>query len=717
MTLLVVVESPNKVKKVAHYLGDGFKVVATVGHFRDLPKDDLAVDLESMRPTYVVDPAKKDVVQRLKASAAAATEVLIATDPDREGEAIGWHVAQVLGLRQAKRIEFHEITQAALRKAVAAPRPIDGHLVDAQQARRVLDRIVGYKVSPMLQELGKGLSAGRVQTATLHLVAQRERDRLAFKPEPYWIVRVNYAGGLWAELSDEKGKIVRPKTQEEAQAAAKAAEASPHVVRSVDRSEGLRKPPAPFTTSSLQQAASSRLGFDPKRTMELAQNLFEGGHISYHRSDSVNLSGDAQAMARDWIQAHQPESLPAEPPSYRSKEGSQEAHEAIRPTSLEPVELTGDERALYDLVRNRFLASQMKPAEVATTMVVLSPKGSSEGGAGIPTPVFVAARGQEVLAPHWMALERPEEPEEGSEKAEGGDGQEAQALQKLPALAQGQELQVDSVREEKKATKPPARFTEAGLVREMERLGIGRPSTYAATIDTLYRRAYVQKEKKAVSPTPLGLQVDDLMLVGLEKLTSHEYTSWMEEQLDQIAAGKQGWQTWLKAWWSTDFRPHLAKAGQVWGEQIAGLRAKAAAGDAAAARAVGLDPDAPSCPECGKPMRKMKGKSGPFWGCTGYPECRKTLPVAAQAPVKKGGKTSEINCLKCGKPMVERSGKSGKFLGCSGYPECRETAPIELTKARSKKCPKCGKVLTKRQGPNGVFWGCSGYPECKYTEQ
>ena len=700
---LVIVESPNKCSKIAGYLGPNFRVVATVGHFRDLPERDLSVDLDTMQPTYVIDPKKRDVVKRLKAEASNADQVLLAPDPDREGEAIGWHVAQVLKLgSKAQRIVFHEITKTAVNAAVKTPVPIDQDLVDAQQARRVLDRIVGYQVSPLLQPLGKGLSAGRVQTATLHLVCARERDRLDFKPEPYWVLRVTYENGLTAELADQNGNPRKVKEASEAASAHERARISPHRVASVEREEVDKRPPPPFTTSALQQAASARLGLDPARTMQLAQALFEGGHITYHRSDSVALSEDAVLMARQYLRVHMPDSVPDQPPVYRSKAGAQEAHEAIRTTTLEPVQLTGDEAALYELIRTRFLVCQCKPARLART-VVLTAVGAGED------QLFFAARGTEVLEPHWLYLEKDQDDA-------GEDGSEPEH-QILPPVEPEQLLKVTGTDLKEKATKPPARFTEASLVKEMEKLGIGRPSTYAATIATLYKRSYVEREKKAVAPTPLGMKVDELMLAGLESLTSHEYTADMESVLDEIASGKRRWDVWLKEWYS-GFRPQLAAAAKTWGEMIAEVRKRAAAGDEAAARAAGLDPDAPDCPECGTPMRRRKAKSGDFWGCPRFPECRQTLPIAAQAPArKKGDEASDITCPACGRVMVERKGRNGKFLGCSGYPECRETAPIELTKKRYRKCPDCGKPLKKRKGKSGEFWGCTGFPGCRYTEE
>jgi DNA topoisomerase I len=622
---LVIVESPNKCKKIGGYLGTGYRLVATVGHFRDLPARELAVDLATMLPTYEVDRKKADVVRRLRSEAAKAEEVLIATDPDREGEAIGWHAAQVLGLESPKRIEFHEITKAALEKAVANPRAIDQALVDAQQARRVLDRLVGYKVSPLLRPLGKGLSAGRVQTATLHLVCQRERDRLAFQSEPFWVLKVTYENGLVSELAEESGKPRRPRDPGQLDGLLAAARRSPHLVAGIERREVEKRPPPPFTTSTLQQAASARLGLVPARTMQVAQELFEEGHISYHRTDSVALSPEAVALARLWVSKHFPLSFPDTPPVYKSKAGAQEAHEAIRPTSLaHPEGLTEDQKKLFELIRARFLASQMKPARLARTLVLTR----SPAGDGSEALTF-AARGTEVLEAHWLHLDKDDRDEGPADQGKGGKGkkdtsEDDMEEQKLPEVREGQALEVREAGSQKKETKPQARFTEAGLVKEMEKLGVGRPSTYAATIDTLHRRSYVKREKKALAPTELGLQVDDLMLLGLPDLTSHEYTAGMELELDGIADGKRAWQEYLKTWWAA-FLPRLEQAGKILAAEIRALRrpggGESAAGD-------------PACPSCGARMVQRKGRTGPFWGCSTYPACRGTRPI-------EGGETGK----------------------------------------------------------------------------
>ncbi len=744
---LVIVESPNKCKKIGQYLGHEYRLVATVGHFRDLPAKELAVDLETMLPTYEVGRKKTDVVKRLKSEAAKAEEVLIATDPDREGEAIGWHAAQVLGLEKPKRIEFHEITKAALAKAVARPRAIDQALVDAQQARRVLDRLVGYKVSPLLQPLKKGLSAGRVQTATLHLVCQRERDRLAFKAEPFWVLKVTYENGLVSELAEESGKPRRPKEPGQLDALLAAAKESPHLVTKLERKEVEQRPPAPFTTSTLQQAASARLGMVPAKTMMVAQELFEEGHISYHRTDSVALSPEAVALARLWVSKHFPLSFPDEPPVYKSKAGAQEAHEAIRPTSLaHPEGLTEDQQRLFELIRARFLASQMKPAKLAKTLVLTQApsKDSVSSGGAAPAPLVFAARGTEVLEAHWLTLDQDDWDDSPADHGKGKKDVSEDDLeeQKLPEVREGQALEVKDAASEKRETKPAARFTEAGLVKEMEKLGIGRPSTYAATIDTLYRRTYVKREKKALAPTGLGLQVDDLMLHGLPDLTSHEYTAGMELELDGIADGKRAWQAYLKTWW-TAFLPRLEGARKVLDSEIRAMRSSGSGEKAAASGGATPASEAPICPACGAKMVQRKGKNGDFLGCSGYPKCRQTSSIkgaaggngsgkagrpkapgkAARVPAKAKAQARPTGAGPKGEKQKPADGAAAPGGAAQGKQAPVAVAPkamppakaAESASATSPNCPTCGAPMKRREGKNGPFWGCSTYPKCRQT--
>ena len=720
---LVVVESPNKCEKIRSYLGPGYEVVATVGHFRDLPDDELGVDLASFEPLYVVTEGKKAVLAKLKAKAAAASEVLLATDADREGEAIAWHVAQALRLRSAKRIRFTEITAAALQKAVAAARSIDQHLVDAQQARRVLDRLVGFQVSPLLRPLGSNHSAGRVQSATLHLVVLREKEREAFKATPYWLLSARYAQGFKAHLArrNEQGEVTEAKlrTEEEARAAVAAA-AGPHVVRDVKTEPVERRPKPPFTTSTLQQAASVALGLRPERTMALAQALFEKGLITYHRTDSVALSPEAVELARAFISRDFPAGLPASPPVYRSKASAQEAHEAIRPTALEPhrpPDLDAAELQLYELVRRRFLASQCKPATASRTVVAIA-SGDTWWRAVGEVPLFPGFL-------HYAAADEDKD-----------ETQETPAT--LPAMRTGEVLQVLGIDVARKETTPPPRFTQATLIKEMERSGSGRPSTYAATVKTLFERDYLEEQKKSVVPTGRGRLVDEVLERAFGTLVSASYTAELEQQLDEVAAGKRRWKDELRTWYR-DFEPLLARAASA-------IATAAAAHPELSAEAGAPKGTGKPCPRCSSELLLRPGKKGAFLSCSAYPSCTYTadpsvkastrpcprcaspmeelqgkLGLYARCPRKECGATedlsplSDVKCPACSSPMRNK----GAFFGCSRYPACKTTLDAKaLAKAQKagKTCPSCSRPMLERKSAKGRFWGCSGYPACRHLE-
>lgn len=731
---LVIVESPNKVKKIQGFLGDAFEVRATAGHFRDLPDRELGVDVSTMAPTYVVDEDKKALVSKLKVSAKAADRVLLATDADREGEAISWHLAQVLGLKSPQRIKFQEITAKALLAAVKAPVPLDQRLVDAQQGRRVLDRLVGYQASPLLGVLGSNHSCGRVQTAALRLVVAREQTREAFKKQPYWTITAHYEEGFKARIADvdAEGNLVdrRIPSLQEAQAL-DARSQGPHVVERIDRVEADRKPKAPFTTSSLQQAASVALGFQPDRTMEVAQELFEGGHITYHRSDSVAVSAEAAAMARDYIRAVRPTALPAAPPIYASKASAQEAHEAIRPTHLElkpPASLMGDALELYKLITARFVASQAKPARVAVTTLKISTG---------PGPTFRARGEQELDAGFRFFLRTSEDDEEKSDEKP----------QTFPAdLAQGQHLtpaaRIAPFKTEvaQHETKPPPRYTQASLIRELERLGIGRPSTFAPTVAVLFSRHYIASEGKTVYPPARGRVVDELLSAAFPELVQSKFTAQLEENLDEVARGKREWKAELLAWhkgWAARLGAAQGVIGQI-------LKAKPELLDQGGAPkksgrkcprcekeelvtkmgskgpflacpsrecAFLTDPAAEAhdqpCPTCGKPMDRKVGRFGLYARCVAA-GCEGRLDLAVASEV--------VVCPVCKSPCRDR----GSFFGCSRYPECKGTVDKKTLEAGAKskrKCPKCGAGLVRRTGQKGPFWGCSTYPSCKHTEQ
>ncbi len=728
---LLVVESPNKCKKIEGYLGAGFKVVATAGHFRDLPKGELGVDLASFTPSYVIDEEKKDVLTRLKAAASKAEEVLLATDADREGEAISWHIAQALGLKAPKRVKFIEITEKALKAAVAGAGTIDQHLVDAQQARRVLDRLVGFQVSPLLNQFGPKNSAGRVQSATLHLVVARELAREAFKVRPYWTLSATYENGLTAKYAttDEKGDLVDVRLDSEADAQAVRSRAhGPHTVNALDTKPVERRPKPPFTTSTLQQAASVQLGLKPDKTMALAQALFEKGAITYHRTDSTALSEDSIAMARAFIEKDYPEALPPQPPRYAQKAAAQGAHEAIRPTSLEvekPEDLTSDEAELYGLVRRRFLACQCAPARLEQTTITITSGDTSW-----------RARGSVLQFPSFL---RYLDADEDAEKKEDQD--EA----RLPRVEVGELLQLKSVDISRQETKPPPRFTQATLVKEMEKVGIGRPSTYAATVATLFTREYLVEDKKYVLPTPKGRIIDEALAAAFDALVSPDYTADMEAILDEVAEGKRRWKEELRSWYG-GFSALLQCAP-------AKLTAVAQAHPELAA----LAPEAPrhtdrKCPACDKPLllrTSTKGERTEYLSCSGYPGCNfiadpsfqphvEPCPVCAGTMVRLQGKYGPYaRCVKkectgrkdlseatgepcplCAAPTKDR----GDFLSCSRYPECKgswdKKALAEAQKAnhRCSKCQPKNRLLVPKKNARGRFWGCSGYPECQHIE-
>jgi DNA topoisomerase-1 len=726
VTTLVLVESPNKVKKLAHYLGPGFDVLATVGHVRDLPAHDLGVDLATFRPTYEVLETKKSIVSRIKAAAAKAGDVLLATDPDREGEAISWHVAQILRLKNPRRLTYQEITEKALKAALGKVRPLDQARVDSQQARRVLDRLVGYQVSPLLRPFGANHSAGRVQSAVLHAIVQRELERERFKPEPYWTLAARYAEGFKARYAtlDDEGRLADTRVKTEGEAEAIAARArGPHEVAAVETADRERKPRPPLTTAELLKLAGSKLGMKLDETMRLAQALFEGGAITYHRTDSVALSDDAIAMARDFIAKDYPEALPSAPPRYKAAANAQEAHEAIRPTSLDPALAAGlpeDQRALFQLIRQAFLASQCKPAVIAQTVVTITSGDTTW-----------RAVGSTVKFPSFLRYLDPDEPKEGTEGPEP----------KLPPLAPGQLLTLEGVEVARQETKPPPRYTEASIIEFMKRTGIGRPSTYAATIAVLFRREYIALEKKKLAPTPRGRLVDEVLSNTFPDLLEPTYTAEMEDRLDEVAAGKRPWLDELRAWYG----PFDQQLGAAPARMAAHL---AAHPELAAEESAAPKPTGRSCPRCGAELLLRQRRKGPgaFLSCSAYPKCDYAADPSAKA--------SERACPKCNGTMEETAGKfgpyarcldpkcdgrvdlspmtkescplcdspmrdKGTFLSCSRFPECKgsyDKAALAKARRSPRTCPSCGHLLLERRSAKGKFLGCSAYPKCRFID-
>lgn len=629
---LAIVESPNKVKKIQSFLGAGWTVAASVGHIRDLPQKEIGVAVPDFQPTYELTERGADVAKRLKELAAKSESVVLATDPDREGEAIGWHVAQVLGLKNPDRVEFHEITAAAVAKAIANPRKLDLALIRAQEARRVLDRLVGYLVSP---KLGKGLSAGRVQSPALWLVVQREREILSHLSKKHFGARLSF--GQWnAEWDFSKQLSAGEKLWTDRAAADAAAQVRSLRVASCTESHAKSAPPAPFTTSTLQQAASVRLGMNPKRAMEVAQALFAAGAITYHRTDSQNLSDEAIIAIRSLAPA-KGYPLPDEPRRWKSKEGAQEAHEAIRPTHFEQeaVGADADEQRLYKLIWERAVACQLADAEYDVRTVDLE---SADG-------LCFIARGRKMAFIGWRCLTDTDATDE--------DESSPEATNPVPQLAQGDAVEALAGEVLEKTTKAAPRYTQASLVKALEAHGIGRPSTYAAILDNISTRFYIEETAKKLKPTALGVQLIEALEAGKFSFLQLDFTREMEARLDQVAAG------------TAEYLPTVSAAHSVLAQELVAF---APAIDRAETGEV------VSCPDCAKPMRRINGAKGFFWSCTGYHDgsCKKTLPD------KNGKPDLGVSCPTCKTGALRQiTGAKGKFWGCSGYRDgsCKATFP------------------------------------------
>ena len=656
---VLIVESPNKVKKLGGFLGKEWRVVASVGHIRDLPKNEMGVEPPQFKPKYVAQDRGKQVIARLKKSVEGADEIYLATDPDREGEAIAWHVQDALALKRARRVTFNEITKKAVLEAIRAPREIDRHLVHAQEARRITDRLVGYMVSPVLsQKSGRnGLSAGRVQSVALRLVVDREREIANHKPIAHYGARLffNTDGVKWH--ADWDFAALAPKGQRlwtDRAMAARAAAVRNVTITKITCKDTPKSAPAPFTTATLQQAASVALGINPKKTMQLAQRLFEEGLITYHRTDSQNLSDEAIADIRRWATANNlAQHLPESPNRWKSKAGAQEAHEAIRPTHIDDrsIEIDDPQAAeLYSLIWERAVASQFKAARYDVTTVELVESGAA-------SPLCFKAIGRVETYPGWRVLSRQDAAEESDDVQDEHGGQALPKLREKSAHSAVKGEVID------KKTEPPARYTEASLIKKLEAEGIGRPSTYASIIDNIISRQYVTVDKKKrLHAEPLGEQVIDL-LVGSFGFVEYGFTRDMERDLDAIAEGKN---TYLAT---------VTRLYQVLQTELGGV--------ATVANASNGSETGHTCPQCGKSLRRLKNKNRDrfFWGCTGYPECAVTFPDNDGAPGERTEalpQSSEVHpCPQCGKPMRRRNGSNGPFWGCSGYPHCKHTLPDE----------------------------------------
>jgi DNA topoisomerase-1 len=728
---LVIVESPAKAKTINKYLGRDFKVVASMGHVRDLPKNKLGVDVDAeFAPDYVVIPARAKVIKELKDAAKSVEQVFVATDPDREGEAIGWHLAEELGAkRKVRRLMFNEITKKAVLEAVKHPGQIDMRMVDAQQARRVLDRLVGYKISPILwDKVRRGLSAGRVQSVALKLICDREREIKAFVAEEYWTVLAQLQAKeppvFPANLVKKDGKNIEIGNADEARAVRKDLESAAFSVQKVQAKERRRYPVPPFITSKLQQEAFKKLRFSVKKTMQVAQRLYEGielgedgsvGLITYMRTDSTRVADDALVAVRGHVEStYGAEYLPEKPIFYKSKKDAQDAHEAIRPTYLERDPdsfkryLGKDELALYRLIWNRFVASQMKPAVYDETIVDIS------AGA-----YLLRAKGSTLKFKGFLAVyeETPDEARLGKPtlepaNAQADDSAPEETGSQLPPLAEGDVLTLTKLDTDQHFTQPPPRFSEASLVKELEENGIGRPSTYASIIATIEAREYMEKREAKLYPTELGFLVTDLLVEHFQDIMNVGYTAEIEKELDEIEDGKDNLLNTLNQFWKK-FEKDLKKASK----NMENVKAKEEKTDEV-------------CDKCGSPMVIKWGRYGKFLACSNYPECKNTRQLAGG----EGADTPEVHedvakelCAKCNSPMVLKKGRFGPFLACSRYPECKNTKrlvrgeggrlQVEQLAPIDEKCPECGNDLMWRRGRFGAFIACSNYPDCKYIKK
>ena len=682
---LLIVESPSKAKTIGKYLGDEYIVRASVGHVRDLPKSNKqAIDIPAgFVPHYEISKGKAEIVHELDSLAKKASEVLLATDPDREGEAIAWHIAQACGLKNPKRVTYYEITKSAIEEAIKHPRVIDENLRRAQEARRVLDRLVGYDLSGLIwKKVRYGLSAGRVQSPALRILVEREREIKAFIPEAYWALtaKVRTQGGAELELACTE----EPRDEEVVKNILKIGRANQWVVREVKESEVGRTPKAPFITSTLQQSASSRLGFAPSRTMGVAQKLYEKGFITYMRTDSTTLSNDAQkAILAEIAKRYGAGASEARVFKTKSK-NAQEAHEAIRPTDFSKNSLgtTPEEKKLYELIWARTIASQMVDARLARTTILAGTRTDPDPKSESTDSPNFSITGSRVIVPGWLSADP---------NARGEDVQ-------LPKVAEGEMLILLSLSDEAKFTEPPARYSEAGLVKELEKRGIGRPSTYASIIKTICDRGYVLKEGKALRPTDTGEVVSTFLEQNFAHYISDVFTAEMEDKLDDIANGTREYVPTLKEFYDP-FSKEVKEKDKL--EKITNL------GEADAQF---------KCPKCNSSMIIKLARTGKFLSCKEYPECDGARMIDG-FELAGPRDTGEL-CPKCEKSnLFERDGRFGRFIACGNYPKCKfikKDDTAALLNHTGVPCPMCKKgFMTERKGRFGVFYSCTGYPDCK----
>ena len=707
---LVVVESPAKAKTINKFLGQNYIVRSSVGHIRDLPEKKLAVDVQNgFTPEYITIRGKAKIIKEIQAEAKKTEAIYLAADPDREGEAICWHIAETLKnvKKPIYRVTYNEITASAILAAMENPGQIDQHLVDSQQARRVLDRLVGYQISPILwRNVKPGLSAGRVQSVAVRLICEREAEIEAFIPQEYWTITANLIGknpqpfdAKLLQIGSEKGSISTygfPIDEARAEAIVEDAKTKPFIVKDIKRQERKRRPVPPFITSTLQQEAARKLRFTAKRTMSVAQKLYEGlnlgatgavGLITYMRTDSTRIADEALREARGYIKKNYgTDYLPKSAMRYKSKGGAQDAHEAIRPTSVERTPqslkpyLSPEQHRLYDLIWKRFVASQMNPAILDVTTIDISAE-----------QYLFRATGSILKFDGFMRLYL-----EGSDDSNTESNRNDETDVILPVLEIGERLDLRKLTHKQHYTQPPPRYTEATLVKALEEKGIGRPSTYAAIISTIQGREYVVKEKGRFQPTDIGKLVNQLLIKGFPEILDTQFTAKMEDQLDEIAEGKSDWVGVLSAFYEP-FAHALEAAPDVMYE----------------ARKEMEEESDEVCEKCNGKMIIKWGRYGRFLGCSNYPECSNIKRLTEEdAPPPEEEPTDET-CDKCGSPMVIKTSRAGgKFLACTGYPKCKNAKPINI----GVDCPEagCGGYIGERRSKRGIFYGCSNYPKCKF---
>lgn len=695
MKNLVIVESPTKAKTITKFLPADYKVESSYGHIRDLPAKELGVDVDNnFEPAYTIPDKAKKQVDKLKNLAKNAQNIILATDEDREGEAISWHLLKILKPKKYQRIAFHEITKPAILKALENPRDLDQDLVDAQQARRILDRLVGYKLSPFLwNKVARGLSAGRVQSVAVRLVVEKEREREAFKIEEYWTVEAVFDKDkeeFAAKLYAQKGKKLQKldiKDEEQAKRILTELKNAEYKVVKIEKKQSKKNPPTPFTTSTLQQTANNKLHFSAKQTMRLAQQLYEGiklgsesvGLITYMRTDSLNLSKDFLAQTNSYIKKELGDKYaPAKPIFYKTKsKGAQEAHEAIRPTDVNRTPesmkkyLDDKQYKLYNLIWQRTVACQMTPAIIDATTVDINDKKNN---------YTFRANGQTINFDGFLKIY-----------------QTATKENILPQLNEQDSVTAKSITPEQHFTQPPARYTEATLVKALEEYGIGRPSTYAPTIATIQDRKYVEKEDRRLKPTEMGTLVNDILVEHFKDIVDYKFTADMENDLDKIEEGKKKWQPIIKDFYTPFIKNLEKKSKELTKKELTEEKTDEV------------------CEKCGSPMIIKTGRFGKFMACSNYPECKNTKNLNNDEDNKPEPELLEEKCPDCGAQLVEKTGRYGKFIGCSNYPDCKFIKKKDY--GTGIKCPKCGQgeVVSRRSRSGKIFFGCNKYPKCDFV--